>query len=58
MKEINHPIIGDIKYGDKYSPINRLCLMANELVFIHPINKKNMHFKLDIPSNFMELVKD
>lgn len=55
MKSINHPIVGDSKYGNK--SIEKLCLIANELVFVHPITHKEMNFKLDIPDNFKKLVK-
>ena len=55
MKDINHPIIGDKKYGSKTNPINRLGLCANSIKFIHPVTKKEMHIEVAIPSNFLKL---
>ena len=41
MKDINHPIIGDEKYGVKDKKINRLALHSYGIEFIHPITKDN-----------------
>ena len=56
LKSIGHPILGDLKYGNKSK--NKLCLVANELIFVHPTTNKQMSFKLEIPNNFKRLVKD
>lgn len=55
MKDINHPIIGDKKYGSEINPIKRLGLHANKLEFINPINKVLMKFESDIPNEFLRL---
>lgn len=52
FKGINHPIVGDTKYGCKNSNFKRLCLHAYELSFINPINNKKMVFKSPIPKSF------
>lgn len=52
MKDINHPILGDKKYGDKKSPANRLMLHAKELVIINPKTKKKMTFISEAPKSF------
>ncbi len=52
MKDINHPILGDKKYGNKKSPVNRLMLHAGELVIINPKTKKKMTFVSEIPKSF------
>jgi 23S rRNA pseudouridine1911/1915/1917 synthase len=52
FKSIGHPLVGDIKYGNKSSEFNRLCLHAYELSFINPINNKKMVFTSPIPKNF------
>lgn len=52
MKDINHPILGDKKYGNKKSPANRLMLHAGELVIINPKTKKKMTFISEIPKSF------
>ena len=56
MKDINHPIVGDKKYGSKKNPIRRLCLHAYLLEVIHPKTNRLMHFELDIPDSFIKLI--
>lgn len=51
MKELGHPILGDAKYGSKHT-FPRLALHAYHLEFIHPKTKKNISFKLEMPSCF------
>lgn len=43
--QLNVPIFGDFKYGDKEHGGN-LALWAYELTFVHPITKQNMKFKV------------
>lgn len=57
MKENFAPICGDIKYGSKVNPINRLCLHASKLHMIDPRNKKMIKFETDIPEEILNLVK-
>lgn len=52
-----HPIVGDEKYGAYSDPLDRLCLHAYFLSFIHPINKKPMQFLVPPPARFYQLVK-
>ena len=52
---INHPVVGDEKYGEKESPIKRLGLHANILEFRHPVSGKIMHFETKIPGEFTKL---
>lgn len=42
-KQLNLPIYGDFKYGDK-EHAGHLALWAYQLTFIHPITKENMRF--------------
>lgn len=42
-KQLNLPIYGDFKYGDK-SHGGNLALWAYELTFVHPTTKENMRF--------------
>ena len=44
FSNINHPIIGDIKYGGKKN--NNFYLYAYKLEFYHPITKEKLLFKL------------
>ena len=57
MQDINHPIVGDKKYGSKVNPINRMCLHAYYLRFIHPINKKEIIIETKMINEF-NLIKD
>ena len=57
LSEHGYPIVGDKKYRCKTNPLKRLCLHANMLEFIHPISKKMVCIKCDIPSEFKKLVK-
>lgn len=52
MKEMNHPIIGDKKYGAKTNPLKRLGLHANILEFYHPITNELMTFTSNPPKEF------
>ena len=57
LSEKGYPIVGDKKYKCKSNPIKRLCLHANMLEFIHPVSKRIVCIKCDIPSEFMKLVR-
>ncbi len=52
LSSINHPIIGDKKYGSTKNPLRRVCLHANKLELIHPITKKHLIFEARIPQEF------
>ena len=56
-KYIGHPIIGDTLYGNASSLIQRQALHAYEIEFIHPITKKILRFKADIPNDMNALIK-
>ena len=53
MKDINHPIVGDQKYGSKIKSVKYLYLTANKVVFIHPITKKEINLEIDIPKEYI-----
>lgn len=57
LGSLGHYVLGDDKYGEPPNPINRLCLDAYELSFIHPISKKIMRFCKVLPKEFSKLVK-
>jgi 23S rRNA pseudouridine1911/1915/1917 synthase len=48
------PVVGDRKYGhgNEYSPIDRLCLHAKVLEFIHPATEKKVRFESPVPKEF------
>ncbi|MBT3385871.1 MAG: RluA family pseudouridine synthase [Prolixibacteraceae bacterium] len=55
MQDLGHSVIGDKKYGANGSPIKRLGLHAQQLLFIHPITGKKMEFETKIPVAFLRL---
>lgn len=57
MQSLNHPIIGDRKYGhgNEYSPVDRLCLHAKVLEFIHPMTEKKIRFEATTPKEMIQL---
>lgn len=57
LSERGYPIVGDKKYRCKTNPIKRLCLHANILEFIHPVNKKLVTIKCNIPNDMNNLLK-
>ena len=56
LSERGYPIAGDKKYKCRTNPINRLCLHANILEFIHPVSKKLIHIECDMPSEFRKII--
>lgn len=54
MQSIGHPVVGDRKYGhgNAYSPIDRLCLHAQVISFIHPVTEKKVRFESAAPKEF------
>lgn len=55
--EMGHPIAGDRKYGAQTDPVNRLALHAATLRFAHPITRKDMHFRSEVPASFYRALK-
>ena len=58
MQDIDHPIVGDAKYGATTDPIGRLGLHAEVLAFEHPITGEPMRFDAPIPKSFLSVVKE
>ena len=58
MASIGHPVVGDRKYGhgNEYSPIDRLCLHARTIAFIHPITEKKVRFDTPAPKEFTRVL--
>lgn len=46
---IGNPIVGDTLYGKSSKLINRQALHAYKITFIHPITKKDMILKVNLP---------
>ena len=59
MANIGHPVIGDRKYGNgnESSPIDRLCLHARVLEFIHPMTERKVRFEAPMPKEFLRVMK-
>ena len=55
MQSVGHPVIGDRKYGhgNEYSPVDRLCLHAKVLEFIHPMTEKKVRFEAATPKEML-----
>lgn len=55
MNDLQHPVLGDSKYGDGNNPIGRLALHAFKLCFYHPITGDLMKFETPYPAAFKKL---
>ena len=61
LKDMDHPIIGDDKYGKKQdgtfvrNPIERLGLHASRLEFIHPVTREVIAINASLPPSFRTL---
>ena len=61
LKDMDHPIIGDDKYGKKQdgtfvkNPIERLGLHASGLEFIHPVTREVIAINASLPPLFRTL---
>ena len=57
MASMGHPVVGDRKYGNgnESSPIDRLCLHARVLEFIHPMMEKKVRFEAPMPKEFARI---
>ena len=57
LKSINHPIVGDTLYGgqDKIYTEGQL-LFAYKITVVHPSTNKQMHFEIDLPDYFKEVL--
>jgi 23S rRNA pseudouridine1911/1915/1917 synthase len=59
LKYINHPIVGDPKYGHKKTDIRYgQYLHAKSLGFTHPKTKEFMRFESDLPEYFLEKLNE
>lgn len=58
LTSINHPILGDEKYGTRTSPfkLQGQTLHAMTIGFIHPTMKKYMEFEAPLPKYFQHLL--
>jgi RluA family pseudouridine synthase len=54
--DINHPVVGDRKYGKPKDPFRRLALHAKSLSFEHPSTGRQMTFETKLPHYFNDLL--
>lgn len=54
--ELDHPIVGDRKYGTGDGRSKRLALHAKSISFTHPFNKRPMVFDTGMPEDFVRLL--
>ena len=59
MKYINHPVMGDEKYGKKcrYMDTQGQVLHARNLTLVHPSTGEEMRFEAPLPAYFEELLE-
>lgn len=57
MQDLNHPVCGDVKYGNGDNPIGRLALHAFRLNFYHPITREHLSFETPWPKSFAAVFK-
>lgn len=58
FSSLNHPIVGDKKYGLKKDTEKRLFLHANRLKIYYPYLKKELLFEVPIPNEFKNILKE
>lgn len=54
MSDNNTPILGDRKYGKKDGYRN-MMLLANELIFTHPITHEEININIGIPNEYKKI---
>ncbi|PIQ14584.1 MAG: pseudouridine synthase [Flavobacteriales bacterium CG18_big_fil_WC_8_21_14_2_50_32_9] len=63
LNKINHPIVGDYKYGDRFHNrmyetqfnCNYLFLHAYSIEFIHPLSHQKIKFTADFPEDWYKM---
>ncbi len=54
---INHPVVGDKKYGNGKDKVKRQLLHAYQLGFFHPEKNEWMEFEAPLPDDFTNFLK-
>ncbi|MBQ0098642.1 MAG: RluA family pseudouridine synthase [Oscillospiraceae bacterium] len=57
LSSIGHPLAGDDLYGGSREKILRQALHCISVTFLHPITKRKVIIKTDIPQEFLAIVK-
>ena len=56
MQDLQHPVVGDVKYGNGDNPLGRLGLHAFKLSFYHPLTGELLEFETPYPASFKNLM--
>ncbi len=56
LSSINHPLVGDELYGNKSELIDHTALVCKEISFFHPYLNRKLHFSIEYPLDFKNLV--
>ena len=59
MEYIKHPVVNDPVYGYKKMDDKEFgqMLHAKEIGFVHPVTKEFLHFSVDVPDKFKEILE-
>jgi 23S rRNA pseudouridine1911/1915/1917 synthase len=57
LAAIGHPVVGDAQHGSRRDPLDRVCLHASILGFVHPGSGEPVRFESPAPSAFARLVR-
>ena len=59
MEYIKHPVVNDPVYGYKRMDDKEFgqMLHAKEIGFVHPVTKEFLHFSVDVPDKFKEILE-
>ena len=52
MRSLGCPVVGDELHGAETNPLNRVCLHASALEFLHPESDEPVRFEVPIPRGF------
>tara|TARA_B100001564_G_scaffold335869_1_gene325569 strand:- start:385 stop:1263 length:879 start_codon:yes stop_codon:yes gene_type:complete len=55
MKTLGCPVVGDGLHGAESNPLQRICLHASSLEFLHPLDDEPVRFEAPIPNGFQLL---
>ena len=58
MAEMGHPLIGDVRYGDRCDPIvvGRHLLHAHSMVIRHPVTQASLTLRAPLPGDFRDAI--
>ena len=56
MKDLGHPVVGDVKYGRSDTRYLRLALHAHSIAFSHPTSGERLTFETAVPEYFSTLL--